>query len=426
MKKINEIFSYKESDPEKFWNDLTSLLLEEYKSTTFAEELKSVMSGAYVCFLSKKSNGEKLPYHLGYYVQSNELQFRYFVQVTAQSENEIEYPMPIITGILPFPGEQCYTFHIHDNGQGEDVVDVFAPHMIDHYARRAYRLPNDLSMPNTWHKDKRQPDEFDFNDKEVKKLFMLFGKFFARNKINVLCKNDKALSINEQGIDSDDYECLWMDGLTYCKPFCNKKVWLHKTFVPYFRDASVKDDSYLSEDQLKAIAADLNNLFKKASQYFPIQYKTSGLDWTKIIIIHHWIGQSLNSVINVQERVWPFFERWGKMGLISITGNEPPKFTYKEIQTAKATLEDIDNCDIKESNLAQSVLVVWANLWWHLRDFENWYEENGRLNVLNEHESLQTIRLMRGMNLRDVILFEADLLSKSYESEVMKNLLPNQ
>jgi hypothetical protein len=427
MKKINEIFSYKESDPEKFWNDLTSLLLEEYKSTTFAEELKSVMSGAYVCFLSKKSKGDKFPYHVGYYVQSNELQFRYFVQMTALNEYEIEHPMPIITGIYPFPGEQCYTFHIHDNGQGEDVVDVFAPHMIDHYARRAYRLPNDLSMPNTWHKDKRQPDEFDFNDKEVKKLFMLVGKFFARNKINNgPFLNEKVLSHNEQESSSNNYFCLWMDGLTYCVPFCKEKIWLHKTFLPYFKDESVNDDAYLGEDQLQAIKPYLEALFKIASQSFPNQYITPYFDVNMYNYVYEGIYDLIIPTLEVLKATGGCFSILTRKGYIQ--NGKIQKYPLKKIIEATNTLNRVVNgnleyCDNKM--IAESFLIVWSCLCLNFQEFKEWYLENEPKKILKRTE-YYLIVLMRGMYLQEIILSEANLLSKAYESEIMKNLLSNQ
>lgn len=59
---------------------------------------------------------------------------------------------------------------------------------------------------------------------------------------------------------------------------------------------------------------------------------------------------------------------------------------------ANETLKQIeDNTDIKELKLANDVLVIWAGLWWHLRDFERWYSENGRKSILQETESIHII-----------------------------------
>lgn len=288
-------------------------------------------------------------------------------------------------------------------------------------------MPDDIDMPNTWHKEKRTSNAVDFNKKEVENLFKFVGKFFARNKVRRLCTNKKVLSLNEQDVRSDDQTCLWLDGVTYCKTLCSGQVLLHKTFLPYWKNSSVKDDAYLGEDQLKAIASDLAHLHKEASEAFPLQYGDVGFNWFDFVAAHRWIGESLSPISSVQNAAWPYLERWEKAGLISITGNEPPKFDHKELSAATSLLQRLSTITangVDERELAKSVMVIVSSLWWHLRDFENWYTENGRLAVLNEPEGLQVIRLMRGTNLREVILSEGDLLSKTYEE--LNKLLSNQ
>lgn len=280
MKINKELFSLREANPDKFWGEISNILLEEYKSVKFQKELGQLAYLAIDDFRKKKDGGAKLPYHIGYLLDEEWLQFRYFVQMIAQDDSQRDFcPVPIIVGVLPFPNESFYSFHIHDDGLGKNEIDVFVPHVIEQYARRAYRLETDIKLPNTWHTDKGK-----FKEKEFDNLFKFVGKFFARNKINRLGQDKAAYSIEEQekNKSKDWIYCLWMDGMTYCDSFnasCNEypHVLLHKTFVPYAKDDSVKDDTCIGDDQMKAIAPNFLKLLKDANHYFPVQYGTTDL-----------------------------------------------------------------------------------------------------------------------------------------------------
>ena len=159
MKQIsNDLFSLKTENPEKFWGELSNILIEEYRSEDFLEVLSGYLCDASELFLQWKSDGEKFPFHSRYCVEDERFKFRYFIQIIAQEDAQINFPIPIITGVLPFPGESYYLFNIGD--EIPDInrfeIDVFTPHVIDQYARRAYRLESDIDLPNTWH-HKRQP-----------------------------------------------------------------------------------------------------------------------------------------------------------------------------------------------------------------------------------------------------------------------------
>lgn len=410
---ISNLYSIKGSEPERFWREITNALLEEYKSEKFLSILRELLG---IEFLKQKEESKQLPYHMAYYLQDAELQFRYFVQVLAQNENEM--PLPIITGILPFSGEQCYTFHIHHDGNGCEEVDVFVPHMIDRYARRAYLLPTNLPIPKTWHKEKRQRDEVAFNDKEIKRLFYIVGKFFAHNKISRLCKNEKALSFREQGISQDDCICLWMDGLTYCKPFCNNRVWLHKTFVPYWNDATTKDEASINNDQLQAISKDLNILFSEAKKTSP-QYKDGNLSELQYMELCRKLWHSLKdepttSISEIQDSSFDIINECEKLGFIKVNRktSTPPTFSHKEISETIDFITNLDvesnKCDIKE--LAKHLLVCWSTLWWSMRAFDEWDTEAAK--HISDEEGLLVIMLKRGVDIRDKILNLRDLLSK--------------
>lgn len=276
MKINKELFSLREANPDKFWGDISNILLEEYKSVKFQKELGQLAYLAIDDFRKKKDGGAKLPYHIGYLLDEEGLQFRYFVQMIAQDDSQRDFcPVPIIVGVLPFPNESFYSFHIHDDGLRKNEIDVFVPHVMEQYARRAYRLETDIEMPNTYNK---------YNKNAFDNLFKFVGKFFARNKINRLGQDMAAYSIEEQvkNKSKDWIYCLWMDGMTYCDSFntsCNEypHVLLHKTFVPYAKDDSVKDDTCIGDDQRIAIAPKLLQLLKDANRYFPIQYGTPDL-----------------------------------------------------------------------------------------------------------------------------------------------------
>ena len=285
MKINNELFSLRESTPNKFWGEFASILLEEYKSEDFKNSLAELFVLALDDFRKKKESGDRMPYNIGYLIDKEELEFRYFVQMTAQDESQRDYePMPLISAVRHFPNESYYVFNIHDDGFGHNEIDVFNPHLIDQYARRAYRLDGDIELPNTWHYNKQPAEGEVFKKKEFDNLLKFVGKFFARNKINRLGQGKEAYSIEEQkeNKSKDWVYCLWIDGLTYCKSFnpSNSEythVLLHKTFVPYAKDDSVKDDTCIGEDQRKAIAPKLLKLLKDAQSYFPNQYYNTGI-----------------------------------------------------------------------------------------------------------------------------------------------------
>lgn len=418
----NELFSLRETNPDKFWGEISNILLEEYRSVKFQRKLEQLSYLAIDDFRKKKDCGAKIPYHIGYCIDDEGFRFHYFVHMIAQNEFQRDYrPKSIIVGVFPFPNESFYSFRINDDGLCKNEIDVFVPHMIDQYARRAYRLETDIELPNTWHTDKGK-----FREKEFDNLFKIVGKFFARNKIKQSGHNKAAYSIEEQEKNkSKDWAyCLWMDGMTYCYSFnasCNEypHVLLHKTFVPYWKDDSVKDDRCIGEDQLKAITIDLNKLFNRAEKEFPQQYDCFDLNGYEYVITHHKIGETLNigHITHIQNAAMKLLLDFEKKNVIHIDKNNVPKYPYKEINNAKEILKIL--CDnkfsTKECEIAESILCVSACLWWHIRSFEEWYNESGKFKNLDDESVLKIIRLMRGKNLVDTIISETDLLAKTCE-----------
>jgi len=256
-------------------------------------------------------------------------------------------------------------------------------------------MPDDIDMPNTWHKEKMTSNAVDFNEKEVERLFRFVGKFFARNKLNRLCKNENDMSLKEQETSPDDHVCLWMDGVIYCKPFCKGNVWLHKTFVPYWKDASAKDDTYLSEYQLESIAGDLDELMKEASMRFPAQYGNRMIPA---------IQDKSRGVIDLLEH----------KGFIKVDWNlpQPPKFPSKDLCKTKTFIEtmNVDAPNRSMSELASNALQMWSSLWWHMREFDDWDTEAVKL--VDKNAARRMICLMHGLNVHKTIIGEVNLLSK--------------
>lgn len=404
----NELFSLRESNPNKFWGEIANILLEEYKSDNFRNALEVPKKDAINAFRNKSVEGVSMPYHIGCTINESDLQFQYFVQFIAQNEFQRDCaPTTIISGVRYLSNDSYYIFNIDDS---LCRIDVFVLHMIDQYARRSYRLDSDIELPNTYNK---------FNNKAFDNLFKFVGKFFARNKINRLEQGKEAYSIEEQkeNKSKDWMYCLWMDGLTYCESFNPSsseypRLILHKTFVPYWNDASVTDDTCICEDQLKAITPKLNVLFKKAKDCFPLQYDDKDLSSAILMMWCNLIGKSIDesSISHIQDNVIRILQYYEKKGVINIDWNVVPKFTYKEINDAKNKLENFSSLVLNDADIAQYILRISACLWWHNRDFEIWYNESGKLKNLSNESGLMGILLMRGSSVKNAILYESNLL----------------
>ena len=419
MKK--KFINLREECPEQFWGTLCHTLLEESVRLLCDKDYLSFVDDAHIKFRKKKEVDQQFPYHLGRRIEPEGFNFRFFIQMTAQTENEINNPMPIITGVLSFPEENYYTFHVHNNDNGVNEVDIFPPHFIDQYAHRAPQNGNEresYNVPDSWpRKTSTQNEEEVYQD-----LFTLVGMFFGHNKMNYLCKNNSALSRKKQKEDKDGIVTLWMDGISYCDHYCyeNTDIWLHKTFLPYFNDESTIDDDCIGEDQFKSIAPDLNTLFKDASVLFPYQYKSEPISSMEMFDLHKSRGISLKEVCidDIQNYAWKFFDFFEKQGYITIKRDckEPPRFTSEKQNKAKQILSEFCNntiCSVGKE-VAQSLLQRWSWLYWELREFESWYTNSGCLEGRNETNELKQLRIKRGTYMVVGIKKEAAILSKVY------------
>lgn len=267
---IQEHFKLRKTNPNEFWKGLVEQINKEYWEIGIDEQYREITQNCVFRFIEKQRQREKFPYHIGYFLDPipNYL-FRFFVNYFATCDAEIIFPKPVITGVIPFPNETYYTIHIHADSVKldlkEEEFDIFTPHFIDQYARRSFKLPTDIQMPQTWHHKRIKDFEDDKNAKDLKNLFYFIGKFFARNKLNRLYKCDGALSEEERKENVENkYVCLWMDGISYCEQYVNQKVWIQKTFLSY---------EQLKPDQWRAIIPDFAILCEIAHQQYPSQYE---------------------------------------------------------------------------------------------------------------------------------------------------------
>lgn len=430
---INELIPIRKSNPNKFWGEISSCLMEEYHGEAFAMALRDVATQAFITFAEKCEKGDKLPYHWGYWPEVPNSQFRWFIQMTAQHEHEIQAPMPIITGILAIPDDSYYTLHIHNDGTGANEVDIFCPHFIERYASRSYRLDTDMNLPKEWKHREKLPKTETFEEEEFLTLFNFVGKFFGRNKLNRLTNIREALSKKKQEEGSSDFTCLWMDGVSYCTPLCNEKVWLHKNFVPYFRDETLADDSELRDDQLRAIATPFVQLFNEAHQKYPHQYpplinkNTYLQERIKIGILFAPLGAEIKLIQDAVLNKLLYFKDKGYIVLEDnvpfVTGIEHLKATTSiEELLKKETLYEED-----KRLFATSAKCIWASHYQRLREFEAWYEESGRIAVLSEQPIFLMRRLMRGQYICKNVIAETGLLNKCCEvaNKLFDNNLSN-
>ena len=418
---INELLPIRESDPNKFWGGISSCLMEEYHGEAFATVLRDVATQAFITFAEKRERRDELPYHWGYWPEVPNSQFRWFIQMTAQHEHEIQAPMPIITGILAIPDDSYYTLHIHDEGTGTNEVDIFCPHFIERYASRSYRLDTDMDLPKEWKHRKKLPKTETFEEEEFLTLYNFVGKFFGRNKLNRLTNIREALSKKEQEKGSTDFTCLWMDGVSYGLPFCNDKVRLHKNFVPYFRDETLADDTELRDDQLRAIATPFVQLFTEAHEKYPHQYPplvNKDTYLTEIMRVGVIFRAMTPEIVQIQDAVLENLCYFKDKGYIELEDNVP-FVTGEELLRASLSMDELlkkETLDEEGKRLfAASAKCIWASHYQRLREFEAWYEESGRIAVLSEQPIFLMRRLMRGQYICKNVIAETGLLKKSCE-----------
>lgn len=395
--------------------------MEEYHGEAFAMALFDVAAQAFFTFAEKREKGDALPYHWGYWPEVSNSQFRWFIQMTAQHEHEIQAPMPIITGILAIPGDSYYTLHIHNDGTGVDEVDILCPHFIERYACRSYRLDTDMDLPKEWEHRKKLPKTEDFREEEFLTLFNFVGKFFGRNKLNRLTNIREVLSRKEQERGSTDFTCLWMDGVSYCTPLCNEKVWLHKNFVPYFRDETLAYDTELRDDQLRAIAPLLGKLFTEAHEKFPHQYpplvnKDSYL--TEIMGVGVIFRAMTPEIVQIQDAVLEILRYFKDKGYIELEDNVP-FVTGEELLRASLSMDELlkkETLDEEGKRLfAASAKCIWASHYERLREYERWHVEAERKTVLSEEAIFLLKRLIRGKYICENVIKETALLKKCCE-----------
>lgn len=252
--KLKDIIHLKETEPDMFWSAFYEQVCEDNQSEDFTDYLKYTGLESVQDFEQKLLSRLPYPYHRLLYpteVKSDEL--TYVIQWFAMSYYDI---FPVITGLVPFPDSSYYTFHFLGN-----ELDVFTPHFLSRYAERSPRLEADLPLPNTLHFKKHQEGN-DPQKKDFVKFAQFIGKFFGRNKINRLSSRlGSVIAHNEE--NKDQLVCLWTDGLSFCIPYADGKVFLHTTFLSY---------TDLKRDQIQAILPELFILIEDSCDRFPSQY----------------------------------------------------------------------------------------------------------------------------------------------------------
>lgn len=264
--KLKDIIHLKENEPDKFWSAFYEQALDDYMSPS--SEFSNLQDYAYLDSIAdfKQKRASLVPYpyhrlHIPMDVKPEEL--TYVIQWFAMSDYDYDL-YPVVTGLVPFPNSSYYTFHLHADGDSplSNGLDVFTPHFFARYAERAHRLETDLPLPNTLHFTKQKEDCLDPSQKDFQKFAKFIGKFFGRNKLNRLCDNlDSVIADDEK--DKNQLVCLWCDGLSFCVPYAERKVLLHKTFVSY---ADLKDS------QIDSVAPELFKHILACCERFPSQY----------------------------------------------------------------------------------------------------------------------------------------------------------
>ena len=277
--RVEEIFKLREADEPRFWSEIANLFQKECSSPEFVAQVGPRLLDAGVKFTQMRQEFKQFPYHVGCALDVKEdSPFLFFVHFFANNKEEYERPVPLVLGVLPLPGDTYYVLHLHSDEEGtKNVVEVFAPHVFQRYATRSYRLASDdEALPDGWSVPqrfvwKKNPkaggsSEAFFDEEAYKQLFVLTGKFFGRSKLSRLCENKDALSLEAQKTGSSDtLSCLWLDGMTYCVPM--GQGLFHKTFIPYWPDASASDDASISNEQLEAWLDKSVRLMKKYNAY---------------------------------------------------------------------------------------------------------------------------------------------------------------
>lgn len=260
--RLKDIIHLKETEPDRFWFSFFKQALEDIRNPRFKDYLDYSYYESLRDFLGKKKASVPYPYHrLHIPLEIDIDELNYVIQWFAMSDYQLYH---VLTGLIALPLSSFYTFHLHADFEfsGECEMDVFTPHFFARYAEKSYRVDTDIPLPNTLHFTKYRDDSMAPSIKDFQKFAKFIGKFFGRNKTNRLCENlSSVIADNEK--DKNQLVCLWCDGLSYCVPYANGKVILHKTFVPY---------SELKESQLRDILPELLMQIKMCCEMFPSQY----------------------------------------------------------------------------------------------------------------------------------------------------------
>ena len=428
--RVEEIFKLREADEPRFWSEIANLFQKECSSPEFVAQVGPRLLDAGVKFTQMRQEFKQFPYHVGCALDVKEdSPFLFFVHFFANNKEEYERPVPLVLGVLPLPGDTYYVLHLHSDEDGtKNVVDVFAPHVFKRYATRAYRLASDdEALPDGWSVPqrfvwKKNPkaggsSEAFFDEEAYKQLFVLTGKFFGRSKLSRLCENKDALSLEAQKTGSSDtLSCLWLDGMTYCVPM--GQGLFHKTFIPYWPDASASDDASISNEQLEAIKPELEALLRDAAKYSPSQCQCEDFKPANYVSLHQTIGSALKDdtirVQRVQDEGFRLLKLFEQKGWVELKSDVPPKFKAKEVSGACKTLKSFCKGEGElNQQMAFSLLVLCSRLWWHLRGFEDWYDASGRRAVLQDSSAVRYILLTRGVQLLGKINAEVELLKKA-------------
>ncbi|MCR5362054.1 MAG: hypothetical protein K6E73_08595 [Bacteroidales bacterium] len=372
---------------------MSNILVKEYESEGFQQLLADFLCSAGSEFKKKRADNAPFPYHYEKLFEREDI--RYIVQLTALNDNAIDYPLPIICGILSIPSlnpstksKADYVFHILDRDPriNKFEIDIFSPHVIEQYAVRSHRLDGDILLSKALH--------FDNQLEEDSQNILFIRNFFARNTINWITSKKEVYSSKEGSEENNDRKAwpviLWPDGLTFSETFNEDNenyclVNLHKTFLPYTGNPAchliTKDvkETFLNLNQTEAIASDYAYLADCACKIFPEQYndgqrfikrserainnalKVCKYSDTLYKLCQHFINDVSIGILSTKEEREAFNEEYKSLKRYRLKDIEQAK----EIVAEHKHLTKINPGNVKE--VFYAFLCVNSCLWWHIQ-----------------------------------------------------------
>lgn len=266
---LNKIRQYREADPDKFYGILTKRLDEIFFSENFALQFFDLIKKSHIDFSTHFKENPKIPYHKvfsPFKIDEFHFVFQFCFEGKIIPPNDYSgmsflcppgapFLFPVITAFIEFH-DGFYTFLINQGiTPQENEYNVFPPHFFNRYA---------------------YPDKDNDFQLNTDQLTQAIYKFFSINNINKLTSNTKILTQNEYERLKENHSinlpCVWREGVTFCEPFCNNRVYMNKTFLAY---NSSNPKRKLRKDQVEPIIAEIKNLDEIICSDFPFQK----MDW---------------------------------------------------------------------------------------------------------------------------------------------------